>query len=396
MRISERARLLKPSATLAVAAKAKAMKAEGIDVVDLSVGEPDFDTPYHIKEAAQRAMEMGFTKYTPVGGMDELKDAIIERISIDHGIKYSRSEIIVSSGGKHVLYNCALALLEPGDEVIVPTPCWVSYPPIIELAGATPVFVRGEEEDDFKVRVDKIEKAITSRTKAIIINSPSNPTGSVYLPEELSSIARIAIERDIYVISDDIYIKFLYKDTPSCTIASLGDEIKERTIVVNGLSKTYAMTGWRIGYAAGSKDIISAMTNIQSQTTSCPNSIAQMAGIEALKGPQEPVKNMVEEFDRRRRAMIQGLRSIEGIRCFEPMGAFYAFPNVSSFYGRKHMGKSINDSISLSTYLLEEGRVAVVPGAEFYSDDHIRLSYATSMERIEEALKRIASALEAL
>jgi len=267
---------------------------------------------------------------------------------------------------------------------------------MVELAGAVPVMVRGEEEDDFKIRIDNLEKAITPRTKGIILNSPSNPTGSVYLPEDLSSIGRLVVDRDLYVISDDIYIKFLYKGTPPCTIASLGNEIRERTILVNGLSKAYAMTGWRVGYAAGPEEVISAMTNIQSQTTSCPNSIAQMAAIEALKGPQEPLKDMVEEFDRRRVAIIEGLKAIEGIRCFDPLGAFYAFPNVSLFYGKTYKGRPIDDSISLSTFLLEEGRVAVVPGAEFYSDEHIRLSYATSMDRIEEAIRRIASALEAL
>ncbi len=396
MKLTQRAKRIKPSATIAVMSKAKAMRASGIDVVDLGVGEPDFDTPIPIKRAAREAMEKGHTKYTPVGGMDALKDAVVDRISLDLGLTYRREEVVVSCGGKHALYNLALALFDRGDEVIVPSPYWVSYPVIIELVEATPVIVKGEEKDDFKVRIEDLENAITSRTKAIILNSPSNPTGTVYLTKELEAIARLAVEQDLYVISDDIYMKFLYKDTPFTHISTFGPEIKERTILVNGVSKAYAMTGWRIGYAGGPEEIIAAMTRIQSQTTSCPNSIAQMASIEALKGEQEIIQEMVDEFDRRRRRIVEGLQAIDGLRCFDPMGAFYVFPNVSAFFGKRHRGRPIDGSAALSEYLLEEARVAVVPGIEFGSDEHIRLSYAQSVESIEEALIRITSALDAL
>lgn len=396
MKITERAKRIKPAATLAVTSKAKAMRASGIDVIDLGIGEPDFDTPVHIKNAAQEAIEKGHTKYTPVGGVDALKNAIIDRISQDLGLAYRKEEVIASCGGKHVLYNLALTLFDSGDEVIVLTPCWVSYPTIIELVGATPVVVRSDEEADFKVRIEDLEKSITSRTKAIMLNSPTNPTGTVYLSEELEQIAKLAVDRDIYVISDDIYMKFLYKNIPFTHISSFGPEIKARTILVNGVSKTYAMTGWRIGYAAGPEEIVAAMTRIQSQTTSCPNSIAQMASVEALSGRQDKVQEMVDEFDRRRCTIVEGLREINGLRCFDPMGAFYVFPNVSSFFGKNYRGRIIDGSTSLSEYLLEEARVAVVPGIEFGSDEHIRLSYAASLKNIEEALARIAPALNAL
>jgi aspartate aminotransferase len=396
MKLTERAKRIRPSATMAVTNKAKAMRASGIDVIDLGVGEPDFDTPIHIKKAAHEAMEKGHTRYTPAGGIDALKGAIIDRTTLDLGLSYRKEEVVVSCGGKHALYNLALALFDKGDEVIVLTPYWVSYPIIVDMAGGTPVLINTKADSDFKVRIEDLEKAITSRTKAIVLNSPSNPTGTVYLPDELEKIAELAVARDIFVISDDIYMKLLYKNTPFTHIASFGPEIKARTIFINGVSKAYAMTGWRIGYAGGPEEVIGAMTRIQSQTTSCPNSIAQLASVEALTGPQEVVQEMINEFDRRRIRIVEGLQAIEGIQCFDPIGAFYVFPNVSAFFGKRHREKTVDGSTSLSEYLLEEARVAVVPGIEFGSDDHVRLSYATSFDNIQEALTRIESALDAL
>ncbi len=391
--LSERARKIKPSPTLAIDSKAKALKSEGIDVINFGVGEPDFDTPENIKEAAIKAIRDGFTKYTPVGGIDKLKDAIIEKFIRDNNVHYSREEIIVSCGAKHSLYNIAQALFGPGDEVIIPTPYWVSYPDQVLLNNATPVFAKTEEKDGFILSPEKLESLITEKTKALILNSPSNPTGLTYDRGSLERIAEVCIRRGIYIISDEIYEKLVYAGTSHVSIASIDKEIKERTIVVNGLSKSHAMTGWRIGFAAGPKEIIKAMTNIQSQSTSNPNSIAQMAAVEALSGPQESVQRMVEEFDRRRRFMIAGLNSIDGVSCLTPNGAFYAFPNISSFFGKSCEGIRISGSSDLALYLLERASVALVSGEAFGEANNIRLSYATSMENIEKGIERIRDAL---
>lgn len=391
--LSERARKIKPSPTLAIDSKAKALKSEGIDVINFGVGEPDFDTPENIKEAAIKAIRDGFTKYTPVGGIDKLKDAIIEKFIRDNNVHYSREEIIVSCGAKHSLYNIAQALFGPGDEVIIPTPYWVSYPDQVLLNDATPVFAKTEEKDGFILSPEKLESLITEKTKALILNSPSNPTGLTYDRGSLERIAEVCIRRGIYIISDEIYEKLVYAGTSHVSIASIDKEIKERTIVVNGLSKSHAMTGWRIGFAAGPKEIIKAMTNIQSQSTSNPNSIAQMAAVEALSGPQESVQRMVEEFDRRRRFMIAGLNSIDGVSCLTPNGAFYAFPNISSFFGKSCEGIRISGSSDLALYLLERASVALVSGEAFGEANNIRLSYATSMENIEKGIERIRDAL---
>jgi len=394
--LSERARKIKPSPTLAIDSKAKAMKAAGIDVISFGVGEPDFDTPDNIKEAAARAMREGFTKYTAVGGIDGLKDAIIEKLSGDNGLSYNREEIIVSCGAKHSLYNIAQALYGPGDEVIIPSPYWVSYPDQVLLNDATPVFVRTYEKDSFMVRPEILEESITGRTKALILNSPSNPTGMIYDKKTLEKIAELAVKHDFYVVSDEIYEKLVYDGAEHVSIASFGGEIRERTIVVNGLSKSHAMTGWRIGYAAGPAAIIKAMTNIQSQSTSNPNSITQKAAIEALKGPQDFVGSMRKEFDARRRFLVGELNKIEGVRCAMPAGAFYAFPNTASFYGRRSGDNVISSSSDLAVYLLDKAGVAVVHGAAFGDDNYIRLSYATSLEDIRKGIERIGKALNDL
>jgi len=394
--LSERARNIKPSPTLAINAKAKAMKAAGVDVVNFGVGEPDFDTPENIKEAAIKAIRDGFTKYTLVGGIDPLKDAIVEKFRKDNGLEYSREEVIVSCGAKHSLYNIAQALYGSGDEVIIPAPYWVSYPDQVLLNDAAPVFVKTYEKDKFMLKAVALKSHITKKTKAIILNSPSNPTGLTYDRKTLEDIASIALEHNLYVISDEIYEKITYDGFVHASIASLGNEIKNRTLIVNGLSKAYAMTGWRIGYTAGSKDIIKAMTNIQSQSTSNPTSIAQKAAVEALTGPQDFIKIMLAEFDKRRKYLVSELNAISGISCLTPTGAFYAFPNTSKLYGKQADGEKISSSSRLALYLLEKANVAVVPGDAFGDDNYIRLSYATSMENIKKGVKRIKDAVSAI
>ena len=396
MRLSKKTYSVKPSPTLAIDAKAKSLKASGVDVISFGVGEPDFDTPENIKEAAIKAIRSGFTKYTPVGGTDELKTAIIEKLKKDNGLIYEKNEIIVSCGAKHSLYNIAEALYDAGDEVILPAPYWVSYPDQIVLNSAAPVIVKTDEGNAFKITPEILKANLSKKTKALILNSPSNPTGLAYDRKSLEAIAEIAVKHDFYIISDEIYEKLIYDGFEHISIASLGGEIKQRTIVVNGISKSYAMTGWRIGFAAGPRDIINAMTNIQSQSTSNPTSISQKAAVEALTGTQDFILKMVSEFDKRRKYMVERLNNIKGVTCIKPVGAFYAFPNVSSYYGRSFKGNSIKSSMDLSAYLLDEAKVAVVPGAAFGDDRYIRLSYATSMENIQKGLDRIESALSNL
>jgi aspartate aminotransferase len=394
--LSSRARGLKPSPTLAINAKAKSMQAQGIKVVSFGVGEPDFDTPENIKRAAIKAIQEGFTKYTAVGGIDELKDAVIQKFKRDSDLTYKRSEILVSCGGKHSFYNLAQALFDQGDEVIIPAPYWVSYPPMVSLAGAAPVIIGTCEEDDFKITPEGLERAITPKTKALVLNSPSNPTGSAYTKKDLERIAEIAISHNFFIISDEIYEKIVYDGFEFRSIASLGEEIRKRTIIVHGVAKTYAMTGWRIGYTAGSEEIISAMNNIQSQSTSNPTSIAQKASVEALIGPQDEVGKMVSAFAQRRNYIVDRLNEIEGVSCYKPLGAFYVFPNFSHYYGRTYQGKKINNSTDLADFFLDVARVAVVPGVEFGADPFERLSYATSMEDIREGIDRIEEALKRL
>jgi aspartate aminotransferase len=391
--LSDRAGKVKPSPTLAMDAKAKAMKATGVDIVNFGVGEPDFDTPDNIKEAAIKAIRDGFTKYTPVGGIDPLKDAIIEKFNRDNGLGYDRDEVIVSCGAKHSLYNIAQALFSPGDEVLIPSPYWVSYPDQVLLNDAIPVFVKTYENDFFVVRPEELESHITKKTKALILNSPSNPTGLTYDRKNLERLADIALRHGLYVISDEIYEKLTYDGFKHVSIASLDNDIKARTIVVNGLSKSYAMTGWRIGFAAGPREVIKAMTNIQSQSTSNPTSIAQKAAVEALAGPQDFVAIMRAEFDRRRKFLIDELNAIPGMSCVTPKGAFYAFPNTSKFYGKSAENRKITSSSDLAVYLLEKANVALVHGGAFGDDNYIRLSYATSVGEIKKGVERIGEAL---
>ena len=394
--LSERAKKIKPSPTLAIDAKAKAMKAAGEDVISFGVGEPDFDTPDNIKEAAGKAMKDGFTKYTAVGGIDPLKDAIIDKLKSDNGLFYRREEIIVSTGAKHSLYNVAQALYGPGDEVIIPSPYWVSYPDQVLLNDAIPVFVETFEADSFRVRPEALEERITKKTKALILNSPSNPTGMIYDRKTLEKIAELALKHNFYIVSDEIYEKLIYGGAEHVSVASLDNEVKMKTVLINGLSKSHAMTGWRIGYAAGPAEIVRAMTNIQSQSTSNPTSITQKAAIEALRGPQDFVVRMREEFDKRRKYLVEELNRIEGMHCLMPAGAFYAFPNTSQLYGKKAGGRQISSSADLALYLLEEARVALVHGSAFGDDNYVRLSYATSLSDIKRGVERIKGAVGGL
>jgi len=394
--LSNRAKGLRSSPTLAINAKAKSMQAQGVHVISFGAGEPDFDTPKNIKEAAKKAIDEGFTKYTPVGGIDELKEAIIKKFQRDSALTYKRSEILVSCGGKHSFYNLAQAIFDQGDEVIIPAPYWVSYPPMVALANATPVIVETKETNEFKITPRELEEVLTPKTKALIINSPCNPTGSAYTRKELEKIADIAISRNFFVISDEIYEKIVYDGFEFTSIASLSEEMRKRTIIVHGVAKTYAMTGWRIGYTAGSEEIISAMNNIQSQSTSNPTSIAQKAAVEALIGQQNEVEKMVSAFGQRRNYIVDRLNQIDEVSCYKPVGAFYVFPNFSRYYGKSYKGKKIGDSTVLAEYFLDVARVAVVPGVEFGADPFERLSYATSMEDIMEGLNRIEEALNKL
>ncbi|MBE0415138.1 MAG: pyridoxal phosphate-dependent aminotransferase [Dehalococcoidia bacterium] len=389
MVLSKRAQSIGPSPTLGLTARAKAMKAEGIDVIGFGAGEPDFDTPMHIKEEAKRALDEGFTKYTPTSGIPELKQAICKKFKEDNGLDYEPSQVIVSCGAKHCIYNAVQVLCEEGDEVILPAPYWVSFPEQIRLAGAKPVIIGTKEEDRFKLPPPILSKYITNRTKLLILNSPCNPTGTAYSKEELQKIAEILVAEGIWVISDEIYEKIVYDGFQQVSIASLNPKIKDLTIVVNGVSKTYSMTGWRIGYAAGDKQVIGAMSNLQDHSTSNPTSFAQKAAVVALSGTQEPVTQMVIEFKKRRDYIIERLNQIPGITCLLPQGAFYAFPNISKVLGRVCDGQVIENSTLLAEMLLTQAKVAVVPGSAFGADNYLRLSYATSMDNIAEGSKRI-------
>ena len=397
MKLARRVANIQPSPTLAITSKAKAMKAQGIDVVGFGAGEPDFDTPDHIKAVAKKALDDGYTKYTPVPGTPELKDAVIAKLKRDNGLEYKRENIIVSLGAKHSIYNVAQAFIEEGDEVIIPAPFWVSYPDIVLLAGGAPVIVDTKQEHGFKMTPAQLDKAITPRTKLVVLNSPSNPTGAAYTKEELKGLADVIVNRDVTVLSDEIYEKLVYDGFQFASIASFGAEIKKRTIVVNGLSKAFSMTGWRIGYIAADKDLVAAMNNIQSQSTSNPVSFCDKAAVEALNGPQDFMKGWVAEFDKRRRYITDRLNKIPGVSCLLPQGAFYVFPNFSKVYGKKTPGgKVVNGSSDLAAYLLDEHKVAVVPGVAFGADACQRLSYATSMKNIEKGLDRIETAIKAL
>lgn len=396
MNLASRVKEINPSITLAITAKAKKMKTEGIDVIDFGAGEPDFDTPDNVKKAGIEAINKGFTKYTAASGIDELKVAVAEKLARENGLKYTPQEIIISCGAKHVLFNICLALFEKGDEVIIPAPYWVSYPEQISLVGAKSVIMETKEASGFQIDPDRLVSAITKNTKAIIINSPSNPTGVVYTREVLEEIAKMAIGRGIYLISDECYERLAYDGQECVSIASLGEEVKALSIVVNAVSKPYSMTGWRIGYAAAPKEIIQAMSNIQSQTTSNPTSISQKAAVEALRGDQSSLFKMVEEFARRRDYMVDRLQAMKQVQCLRPAGAFYTFPNISGYLGQKNGSAQIASSLDLSNYLLEKAHIAVVPGSAFGSDSHVRLSYACSLKNIETGMDRMEQALAQL
>ncbi|MCB2181210.1 MAG: pyridoxal phosphate-dependent aminotransferase [Desulfobulbaceae bacterium] len=394
--LADRMKLIKPSPTLAVNAKAKAMKAEGADILNFSVGEPDFDTPPHVCEAGKQAIDEGFTRYTAVPGIPELREAIVDRYAADKGWKYDADQVQVCCGGKHGLYNMAQALFGPGDEVLIPAPYWVSYPPIVLLAGATPVFVPLSEEENFDLTSDNLNKCVTDKTRGIILNSPSNPTGSIFSAKALETVAQMALEKGWVIITDDIYDTIVYDEGPLAHILDVEPKVKEQTILLNGVSKSFAMTGWRIGYSLGPKHVIAAMNKIQSQSTSNPSSIAQKAALAAVSGPQDFPGKMKESFLPRREYIIGELTSIEGITCVNPSGAFYVFPNFSAYYGKKFNGKVISGSVEMSGYLLEESFLATVPGAAFGADDFIRFSFATSMDAIKEGMKRVKEALSKL
>jgi aspartate aminotransferase len=397
--LADRLKTLAPSSTLAVQAKAKELRARGIDVISFGAGEPDFDTPERIKDAAVQAMRRGHTKYTEVGGVPELRAAVCAKLKRDNGLDYEPVDVLVSVGAKHTLFNLMMALLDPGDEVLVPSPYWVSYPEQARLLGAVPVEVPTAEATGFDLDPAALAAAVTPRTKLVVLNSPNNPTGAVFSPAALQAVARLAVERALWIVSDECYEALTFEGR-HVSVASFGPDVKARTIVVNTCSKAYAMTGWRIGYAAGPRALIRAMTDAQSQVTSNPSSIAQWAAVEALTGPQDEVAKMAGEFDRRRRLIIDGLNALPGVRCVMPKGAFYAFANVAGLFGltwRRPEGATVlASSLDVTAFLLEAARVAVVPGRDFGSDAHVRLSYATGDGLIREGLARMAAALATL
>ncbi len=391
--LAERLELFTPSSTLALNARAKALKASGRDIVNFGIGEPDFDTPFSICEAAIRAISEGFTRYTPVDGIGELKEAICKKFKTDNGLNYNSDQIVVSNGGKHSLFNIFLALFQSGDEVIVPVPTWVSYPPMLLLAGAQPILVPTRAEDGYTLSPEKMEASLTSRTRGLIINSPSNPTGMVYGPDRLKELAELAARHDLWVISDDIYEKIIFDGVQFKNIPMLRPELIENTVIVNGFSKTYAMTGWRLGYMAGPTRVARAVAKIQSQSTSNPCSISQKAGVVALTGSQEEVTSMVASFVRRRELVLKLLADIPGLTCLRPQGAFYVFPNVSAYLGKKNGAQILTTTDELATYLLEAAGTAIVPGTGFGDDQTVRLSYAVSEADIERGLIRVKDAL---
>ncbi|MED4311211.1 pyridoxal phosphate-dependent aminotransferase [Heyndrickxia coagulans] len=390
MKLASRVSALTPSSTLAITAKAKAMKAQGIDVIGLGAGEPDFNTPREIIEAAYQSMLDGQTKYTPAGGMASLKEAVIEKFQKDQGLGFKANEIIITNGAKHALYTLFQVLLDQGDEVIIPSPYWVSYPEQVKLAEGVPVFVEGKEENQYKITPEQLEKAVSPRTKAFVLNSPGNPTGMMYTREELEKLGEVCLKHDILIVSDEIYEKLVYGGSRHVSIATISPELKAQTVIINGVSKSHSMTGWRIGYAAGNGEIIKAMTNLASHSTSNPATPSQFAALAAYSGDQRAVEEMRQAFEARLNAVFNRLVEIDGITCIKPQGAFYLFPNVKE--AAKLTGFQSVDAFVEA--LLEEARVAVVPGSGFGTENNIRLSYATSLENLEEALKRIKQFVE--
>ena len=388
LKISKKAAAVSPSPTLAIDSKFKQMKAQGIPVVGFGAGEPDFNTPDNIKKAGIDAIENNITRYTPASGTIELKQAVCDKIKRDTGLEYTTQNIVISNGGKHALSNAFDCICDPGDEVILPAPFWVSYPEMIKLADGIPVYINTTEETGFKFTIEQLEAAITPKTRALVLNTPSNPTGMIYSREELEKIAEIAVKNNIYVIFDEIYEKLVYEGE-HVNIATFGEEIKELTIIVNGMAKTYAMTGWRIGYVAANEKLAKAMSNIQSHATSNPNSIAQAAAVEALNGEQSFIDDMKATYVMRRDYMVERINKINGLSCLNPNGAFYIFMNVKDVIGKEHYGKMINSANELCQDMLERALVALVPSEGFGIDGYVRLSYATSMEVIKTGLDRI-------
>jgi aspartate aminotransferase len=396
MKVSERSKLVKPSVTLALAAKAQAMRAQGVDLVNFTAGEPDFDTPQRIKDAAVQALKKGMTKYTDVRGIEPLREAVAKKYLKEFALQYSKDEVLVSCGGKHALYNIFQATIDPGDEVIIPSPYWVSYSDMVLLAGGVPKLIPTTEANGFRITPKELKGALTSRTRAFVFNSPSNPTGAAYGFEEIQGLCRILEQHNCLILSDDIYEKIVYDGFRFHSIVSVSPSLRERTIIFNSLSKTYAMTGWRIGYALGPAAVISAAAKIQSQSTSNPTSFAQVAAIEALAGPQDEVQQMVGEFQKRRDLIVKRLKGMPGISCFNPQGAFYVFPNVGSLLGKKAGEFKLASAGDFAEYLLQEARVLAVPGEDFGSTENIRISYATSLTEIEKGCERIEAATRKL
>lgn len=396
LELSKRAAAVKPSSTLAITAKAKELRAQGKDVVGFGAGEPDFNTPENICEAAIAAINDGFTKYTPASGINELKDAICKKFKNFNGLDYTPDQIVISNGGKHSLTNIFTALINPGDEVIIPAPYWLSYPEIVKLAGGVPVIVNTTKEQGFKLTAEDLEKAVTDKTKAVVLNTPNNPTGMLYTEEELRAIAKVVVEKDIYVVADEMYENLVYGEQKHISIASFGKDIYDRTITCSGLAKSYAMTGWRIGYTGSSKEIAKMMSSVQSHQTSNPNSIAQKAAVEALNGPQNSVEKMHEEFDKRRKYMYERVCKMPLVSTIEPMGAFYVFIDASDVLTKSYKGETVGTVAKMADILINDYNTAVIPCADFGFDTHIRLSYAISIEQIEKGLDRIESFLKEL
>ncbi|MBA4698916.1 pyridoxal phosphate-dependent aminotransferase [Faecalicatena contorta] len=394
--LSKKAAGVKPSSTLAITAKAKAMKAEGIDVVGFGAGEPDFNTPDNINEAAIKAIKEGFTKYTPASGTEELKKAVCEKFESFNGLHYEANQIVISNGGKHSLTNIFEAILNPGDEVIIPAPYWLTYPEIVKLSDGVPVYVYGDKSNGYKVTAEQIREVVTENTKALILNTPSNPTGMVYSEEELRAIAEIAVEKDFYVVADEMYEYLIYGEKKHVSIAALGDEIYKRTITCSGVSKSYSMTGWRIGYTGSSVEIAKMMGSVQSHQTSNPNSIAQKAALEAIRGDQSTLTVMKEEFDKRRKYMYERISGMPLLELLEPEGAFYVFIDLANVLKKSYKGQEIGTAARAADILLEDYQVAVVPCADFGFDNFIRLSYAISLEAIEKGLDRIEKFVSSL
>ncbi len=387
--LSKRAKAINPSPTILIDSKAKEMKNQGIDVIGFGAGEPDFETPLHIKEAGINAIKSGETRYTPTAGTLELKEAICHKLASDNNLEYKPNQIVVSNGAKHSLSNSLNALIDDGDEALIPAPYWVSYPELVKLHGGVPVIIETDESSCFKISINELEKAVSNKSKVLILNSPSNPTGQIYTRKELVDIADFCSNNNLYIIADEIYEKLIYGQSTHTSIAEIGDPVKNNTIIVNGVSKSYAMTGWRIGYTASSVEIASAMANIQSHTTSNPNTIAQKAALAALSGSQKCIDEMLNAFDERRKYMYQRIINMKELKALEPLGAFYVFVNIEAVVGKSYKKTVIANSDDFSKLLLEHYRVALVPGTGFGADKCIRLSFATSMEKITEGLNRL-------